>query len=212
MVPGQTSFDLLAHFDRPKSAELPDFEWVEEVIPDDSSKTLIHYFAPSALPNEESLDLPRKTTRGVRWVLQWTAALAVLVLAASVLTQFAFLLAAEQKMRLAAQAGAREATLPHPTYESVVSAIERRLTAYPQLIKQLHISVMQNGATVQRRFSQSEGDRFAVMLWAPNSSIMPDWLRIFTNWHNGARIHADAERQVPGRRFAFEETPGRAGG
>ena len=201
MQHGQTSLDLLSHFDRAKTVESPDFEWVDEVIPEESPKILIDYFAPSAPLSEESIELPRSPKRGIRWVLQWTAALAVLVYAASVLTEFAYLLAAEHTMALAARAGVMEATLPRATYQSVTATIERHLTGYPRLVKQMHVSLLQNGSLVQRQLSQNDGDRFAIMLWAPNNSVVPDWLRVFTVWHNDARIQAHAEHRVPGRKL-----------
>jgi hypothetical protein len=198
----QTSFDLLAHFDRPKTVDLPDFEWTEEILSNEPPASSIQYFDPTASLIQEVNDVPT-ATRGARWVLQWAAALAVLTFATCILTEFAYLMAAEYKLTLAARAGVLEATLPRASYRSVTAAIERRLTDYPLLLRQLQLTFTQNGSPAPRQFGQSEGDRFSIMLVAPNSAVLPEWLRTIMFWRTESRIQAHAEMQLPGRRLSF---------
>jgi hypothetical protein len=199
----QTCDQLLAHFDQPKTLEMPDFEWVDEVIP----------FAPAAdaswsvsTPDpgtERFIEVPRDTRRGVSWVIAWAGALAVLVVAASVLIEFAYVLAAERALSNAARAGAMEATLPRATYQSITAIIDRRLSQYPVLAKQLHLSLLQNDSLVQSQFRPHEGDRVAITLSGPSSSAIPVWLRTLTSWRGESVIHAHAEQQLPGRKLAY---------
>jgi hypothetical protein len=167
---GQTSCDLLAHFDGPTNAVWPDA-------------------------------VPRIPTRGIRWVLQWATALAVLTIAGSSLTEFAYLLAAEHRLALAARAGVLEATLPRSSYERVTSTVERQLNVYPHLARQLQLSLLQNGSPAPRRIRQNDGDRFSIRLAVPASAIVPDWLRAVLFWHTDSQIEARVERQVPARKL-----------
>jgi hypothetical protein len=96
-----------------------------------------------------------------------------------------------------------EATLPRATYQSVTAAVDRRLNQYPLLAKQLHLSLLQNGTLVQTQLRQHEGDRFAITLSGPSSSVVPDWLRTLMFWRGESEIRADAEQQLPGRKLAF---------
>ncbi len=173
MEPGQTSFELLAHFDAATSGDSPEI--------------------PARIP-----------TRGIRWVFQWAAALAVLTIAGSSLTEFAYLLAAEHKLAIAARAGVLEATLPRTSYDSVTSAVERRLSVYPYLARQLQLTLLQNGSPVPRQIRQNDGDRFSIRLAIPAGAIMPDWLRAVMFWRTDSQIEVHAERQVPGRKLAFD--------
>ena len=116
---------------------------------------------------ERFIEVPRDTRRGIGWVLAWAGALAVLAIAAGVLTEFAYVLAAERTLSVAARAGAMEATLPRATYQSVTAAVDRRLNQYPLLAKQLQLSLLQNGTLVQSQFRQHDGDRFAITLSGP---------------------------------------------
>jgi hypothetical protein len=197
-----TTEDLLAHFDRPKSLDLPDFEWVDEVVPFDSARANRYAHVPDPAP-ERYIEVPRDNRRGIRWVLAWAGAIAVLTVAAVLLSEFAYVLAAERTLSVAARAGAREATLPRSSYQSVAAAVDRRLKQYPLLAKQLQLSLLQNGTLVQSQFRQHGGDRFAVTLSAPVSSAAPDWLRGLVSWRGQSVIHAHAEQQIPGSRFAY---------
>lgn len=173
MEQGQTSIELLAHFDRPTNAVWPDA-------------------------------VPRIPIRGIRWVLQWAAALAVLTIAGSSFTEFAYLLAAEHKLALAARAGVLEATLPRASYESVTSAIERRLSNYPRLPQQLQLTLLQNNSPAPRQIRRHDGDQFSIRLAVPAAAIVPDWLRAVFFWRTDSRIEAHAERHIPGRKLAFD--------
>jgi hypothetical protein len=200
MDSGQASDDLLAHFDRPKTLEMPDFEWIDDLLP----------FEPAASPSCRAIDcyieVPRDTRRGIRWVLAWSGALAVLTIAAGILSEFGYVLAAERTLSVAARAGAMEATLPRATYQSIMAAVDRRLTQYPLLAKQLHLSIFQNGTLVQSQIRQHEGDLFAVTISGPSSSAVPQWLRNLAYWRGESAIHAHAERQLPGRKLAYDAT------
>jgi hypothetical protein len=197
MDSGPTSDELLAHFDRPKTLEMPDFEWVDEILP----------FEPAASASDRTteryIEVPRDTRRGVCWVLTWAGALAVFTIAMGVLIEFAYVLAAERTLSVAARAGAMEATLPRATYQSVTAAVYRRLIQYPLLAKQLHMSLVQNGALVQSQFNQHEGDLFAITLSGPSSSAVPEWLRALLFWRGESAIQAHAERLLPGRKLAY---------
>ncbi|HEX3602316.1 MAG TPA: hypothetical protein VHU84_19335 [Lacipirellulaceae bacterium] len=139
--------------------------------------------------------------RGVRWVLLSGAALIVLTVAASVLVEFAYLLAAEQSLNVAARAGATEATLSRSTYQSITDAVERHLANYPQANRQLRLTVLQNGRPVGPQFRAVDGDRFSIALSVPASSVVPGWLRTLSLWQCEAPVHATAERQVPDRKL-----------
>src|SRR5215207_9183546 len=105
-----TSDELLAHFDRPKMLEMPDFEWVDEVIPIDPAASASPGDSAHDRATERYIEIPRDTRRGVCWVLAWAGALAVITIAAGVLIDFAYVLAAERALSVAARAGAMEAT------------------------------------------------------------------------------------------------------
>jgi hypothetical protein len=195
---GLTSDELLAHFDRPKALGMPDFEWIEEVLPFEPTGN------PSHRATERYIEVPRDTRRGVRWVLAWAGALAVLTIAFGILTEFAYVLAAERTLSVAARAGAMEATLPRATYQSIMAAVDRRLIEWPLLANQLQLSLFQNGALVQSQIRQHEGDLFAITLSGPSSSAVPEWLRNLIFWRGHSAIQAHAERQLPGRKFAYD--------
>lgn len=203
MDSGPTSSDFLAHFDRPKTLGMPDFEWVDEVIPFESAASGVQ---GASVPNhniERFVAVPRNTRRGVCWVLAWAGALAVLAIATGVLTEFAYVLAAERALSAAARAGAMEATLPRATYQSVTAAVDRQINHYPLLTKQLRFSLLQNGMLVQSQFRQHECDRFTVRLSGPSSAAVPDWLRTLMFWRGESAIQAHAETQLPGRKLAY---------
>jgi hypothetical protein len=202
MDSGQTSDDLLAHFDQPKTLELPDFEWVDEVLPFDSAARANQCAGPFDCATERFIEVPRDRRRGILWVLAWAGAFAVLAVAAGVLIEFAYVLAAERTLWFAARAGAMEATLPRANYQSVTAAIDRRLNQYPWLAKELHLNLLQNGTLVQSQFRQHDGDCFIVTLSGPSSAAVPHWLRTML-WHGESRIQARAEQQMPGRKLAY---------
>src|SRR5690242_1544310 len=104
MEHGATSNDLLAHFDRPKTLTMPEFDGVDELLSKESAALKDNYFVPAThLAHEEPKPHPT-TIRGVRWVLQWAAAGAVLLFAAGVLYQFGCGIAAERQLAFAARA------------------------------------------------------------------------------------------------------------
>jgi hypothetical protein len=203
MDTGQTSDDLLAHFDEPELLNLPDFDWVNEVAPLDLVASKNNIFNPRDWATERFIEVPRDTRRGVCWVLACGCAISVLAIAAGVLTEFAYVLAAERTLSVAAHAGAMEATLPRATYQSILAAVDRRLIERPLLAKQLHLSLFQNGALVQSQIRQHEGDLFAITLSGPSSSAVPEWLRKLIFWRGDSTIQAHAERQLPGRKLAL---------
>ena len=199
----RTSNDLLAHFDRPKTLEMPDFEWVEDAVSFDSVASVDHCSGATHTATERFIEIPRDTRRGIGWVLAWAGALAVLAISAGVLSEFAFVLTAERTLSIAARAGAMEATLPRATYQSVTAAIDRRLHQYPLLAKQLNLSLLQNGTPVQSQFRQHDGDHYAVVLSGPSTAAVPHWLRTLMFWHGESKIEVRGEHQSPGRRLVY---------
>ena len=211
----QTSHELLSHFDRPKAIDCPDFEWVEDADAASGGFVEVVKIAPArwgladARPQppvarwdiDDNQPQPPVYTRGVGWVLQWAAAVAVLGFAASVLTEFAYLASAERSLNLAARAGVVEATLPRATVQSVTAVVERRLASYPQLNGQLQLSVLQNDTPVDQRLRVRDGDRVVITLSAPTSSLGPGWLRKLLPWRDRASIDVHAEYQTPGRKL-----------
>jgi hypothetical protein len=140
--------------------------------------------------------------RGVRWVLHWAGALAVLFFSSCVLMQFAYCLGAEHALSRAARAGAFEATLPRASQASIVQSIERRLTDYTLPPGVLRIGVLQNGAPIGGAFCPREGEQLSVTVAMPSDIAIPQWLRRATFWDGGSQIEVRAERQMPGRRLA----------
>jgi hypothetical protein len=216
MAADHTSHELLAHFDQPKLLNCPDFEWVEEADATaeaftSQAEVADSHWQPTCDRNQspfaeqedrtEHGAQPVAQTRGVRWVLQWAAALTVFAIAGSALMQFYYVLAAEQALNYAARAGAIEATLPRATYQSIAATVERRLTKYPQLATTLQVCVSQNGATVGRQFRAADGDRVSVTLSAPSSTVLPAWLNRIGIWHSAAPINAHSEVVVPARKL-----------
>jgi hypothetical protein len=135
----------------------------------------------------------------VAWVLQWSAAIAILCLSTGVLLEFAYCLAAEHTLARAARAGALEATLPRATHISVAESIERRLVNHPRLAASLQIAMTQNGVPLRGRFIPRPGDRISITLSAPTRQLLPSWLRPITFWSNSTQIIVSAERQLQGR-------------
>jgi hypothetical protein len=188
----QSSYELLAHFDRPKLLDPVDLE----------VQTVVEAGQPALATDDPAIQSETlQPRRGVRWVLFSGAALIVLTVAASVLVEFVYLLAAEQSLNVAARAGATEATLPRSTYQSITDAVERHLANYPQANRQLRLTVLQNGQPVGRQFRAGDGDRLSIALSVPASSVVPGWLRTLALWQFEAPVHASAERQVPGRKL-----------
>ncbi|HVT27069.1 MAG TPA: hypothetical protein VHE81_03535 [Lacipirellulaceae bacterium] len=207
MGPDHTSYDFLAHFDRPKTVDSPDFEWVDEVLPNSSPVVVSCQPTPPALSGDAAqLEAapPQAPRHGVQWVLQWAAALAVLAFAGSILVEFTYLLVAEHELSIAARAGALEATLPRATPRSVMLVVQNHLTRYPRLAKHLQLTVLQNGSPAARQFRHGDGDRISVRLSASSNDVLPDWLRIMMLWRGDTQIRAYAERQIPGRKLVHD--------
>jgi hypothetical protein len=194
--------ELLAHFDRPKTVDLPDFEWDESTILSEPPGQPSDWFESLSETQVSSSDVPQVRRRGTLWVLAWAAAFAAIAVTACVLMEFAYVAGAEHALFVAARAGATEATLPRATYESVTAAIERRLVSQPLLHDQLSLIFAQNGDLVQQSyFRQRGGDRFAVTLSAPSRAALPDWLRALSFWREDSRISAHAQQKLPGRKL-----------
>jgi hypothetical protein len=162
-----------------------------------SHELLAHFDRPSAPSSPASaITLP---TRGVRWVLKWSAAIAVLVFASGVLTEFAYVAGAEHALAHAARAGLVEATLPRASYDSVKATIDRRLESYPDLSGQLSISLLQNSARVSRNLLPRDSDRLSIVLTADSDAALPTWLKTIRFWRSGPRLQVHAEREMPSR-------------
>lgn len=200
-----TPADLLAHFDRPKTIEtaatarVPGVERSEPANGGSRFRTF-----PAAIePTSKPAQVP---TRGIHWVFLWASCVAVLVFAASVLTEFAYLVAAEHKLNLAARAGAVEATLPRANDQSIRAVVEHRLVGYPKLARQLQLGISQNGSPAIRPFRSKDGDRIAVTLSAPRSAAVPAWLRTVMFWRNDSQMQVRAESKMPGRKLGPART------
>ncbi len=191
--------DLIGHFGQPQTLNLPDFEWVEDVVSPEPEIA-----AGVSSEHDRFIEVPLITRRGVGWVLTWASALAVIAFATAILIEFTYVLTAERALHVAARAGAMEATLPRATYQSVAATIERRLANYPSLAERLQLSLQQNGVLVQSQFRQHEGDQIMISLSAPRSAASPGWLQTWTKRQGDSTIHARAERQIPGRRLAYQ--------
>lgn len=202
MQSNQASSDLLAHFDRPKTDDLPDFEWDEAEILTGPPDRPDDWFNPSTSSDASLFSELPVARRGIPWVLGWTAAIAVVAVSVGAMTQFAYLVAAEHSLARAARAGATEATLPRATYQSVMAAIERRLISYPNLNDQLNVTITQNGSLVHQPYiHQTSGDEFSVALSASKNAAVPAWLRRLPIWYDDGRIRVHAEQKLPGRKL-----------
>src|SRR5438270_6522307 len=101
MDDGQTSFDLLAHFDRPKTSDPSATLRVAGVEQSEPQG-----IAPEDVPYSECGDeswTPQQNRRGICWVFAWTAALTVLAFTAGILIEFAYVVGAEQSLAIAAR-------------------------------------------------------------------------------------------------------------
>jgi len=114
--------------------------------------------------------------RGVRWVLTWAAALAVIGWSAAILFAFACQLAAEQDLSRAAAAGLREATCDRATSHTVEQTIRRRLVGCGLAGQQVSVVVLRNGAPVTGLIRAAAGDRLSVSLSTPVDYVLPAWL------------------------------------
>jgi hypothetical protein len=186
--------DFLEHFDRPKTAEAAGWKHVAEVE-QTRADGLTSWDFIDALPQRS------QQTRGVGWVLLWAAALTVLVVAASMLAQFGYLIAAENALNAAAQAGAIEATLPRATYHSVAATVQRRLEEQPQLSEHITLTLLQNGMPVIDSLQVHEGDEFSIVLSVPVRTAIPDWLEKTPLWHGQQYINAKAACRLSGRKL-----------
>ena len=208
MPDDRSSYELLAHFDRPKVVGLNDFEWDEEaesfergVIVNEGRLNDWGLRSPGRPGPQPPTSVQRVRVRGAGWVLMWAGAFAVISVAIGVLSEFALLIAAQHSLDAAARAAAVEATLPRATYRTIAETIERRLNAYPQLYAELQLDVMQNDAPVGNRLRIAAGDRIAISLSAPTWSVLPNWLVRVPFWRSKTPISARAEKGVPGRKL-----------
>jgi hypothetical protein len=210
---------LLGHFDRPKLLSPSEAAWVGEVgfgrqppaLPGVSESA--ESFVPQEPPAEPGADASSsngcsqpRPSRNVRWVLKWAMAVAVIAIATSQLTEFAYLCAAQHSLDLAARAGAFAATLPRASYESVAIAIDRKLANDPQLSGKIQLTVLQNGRPVGRQIHPGESDRISVTLTAPASSVTPSWLLKLPLWRGDTMLHACAERSAPSHKLRPEHS------
>ena len=184
-----------------RTEKFPDFEWVDEVVSLEPTESVGREVPSADRATEGFIEVPQVTRRGIGWVFAWAGAITVIGLAATVLVEFACVLAAEHTLSIAARAGALEATLPRATYQSITATVERRLNNYPLLKKQLRRSLLQNCAQVQSQFRPRAGDEFAIAISAPSSGAVPNWLRAVSLWRPESDIQARAERQLPGRKL-----------
>src|SRR5262245_57013295 len=141
----RASSDLLAHFDRPKTVELPDFEWDENTILSEPRGQPSDWFERPPEVEVSSSEAPKIRRRGILWVLGWAASLGVIAVTSCLVLAFAYVATAEHALIVAARAGAMEASLPRARYQTVTAAIERRLVSQPVLIEQMSVTFAKNG-------------------------------------------------------------------
>src|SRR5690242_16048330 len=124
MADDRSSHELLAHFDRPRVAELDDFDWDEDAASATRGFIVENQFATQRpLAEEPTQSVHAVQFRGVGWVLKCAAVMAVFAIAGCVLTDFAIAIAAQNTLDAAARAAAVEATLPRATYQSIAETI-----------------------------------------------------------------------------------------
>jgi hypothetical protein len=121
--------------------------------------------------------------RGVGWVLEQAALIAVLVMTATALTAFAYELAAERALARAAAAGLREAALPRATTESVEATVRRRLAGGLALDRAARVRLAR------------AGDRLAINLSVPTAAVLPRWLPVGA-WSDSTQIEFRTEQPV----------------
>jgi hypothetical protein len=197
MRSGQTSDDLLAHFDRPKVLICPEFEWDEVAIgPPGFERPAVAVKAPQVFEVHEDFAEPPRPVRDTRWVLKWAAAAAVFATAGRVLIAFAGAISTEQALHQAAQAGVVEATLPRASRQSVQATVERRLSAESMDPRKVNLTLLENDIPITGRIHPVEGDRISVVL-SESMASTSSWLNI-----NGrAPLTVRTVREVPGRRL-----------
>jgi hypothetical protein len=139
-------------------------------------------------------------SRGVRWVLLWAAALAVLGWAAVILLAFGYQLAAEQRLSRAAAAGLREATCERATSRTVEQTIHRRLVERGYAGQRVSIALQRNGASVSGVVRPAAGDRLCVSLSVPTESVLPGWLQVVAPPGQPVAITVWADHQMAGYR------------
>ncbi len=188
----------LLHFGGPKLVPSPAAISLEYMDSGRVSYNLLAHFDP---PVADEPSPPRASMRGVRWVLTWACALAVLFIAGCVLIQFGYCMAAEQALARAARAGVLEATLPRATQQTISEAIERRLAGSSMSTDRLQITTLRNDVPVRRVFRPAADDRLTVALAVPADAVLPAWLRAVDFWRGDSPIQARAERRMPGRRL-----------
>jgi hypothetical protein len=205
MSTDQASHSLLAHFDRPKTIDCPDFEWEETPYdPREAVFVITDHVAPDQLTQSNDDDPQPLNTlpqRGVLWVLMWAAALAVFGVVVCIATEFVCLAMAANALGVAARAGALEATLPRATHDTVAAVIERRLAGYPQLAARMQFTLLRNDAPVDRSLRLQDGDRISIAISAPASAALPTWLQRLPQFHDDAPLIAQAERQLPSHKL-----------
>ena len=147
--------------------------------------------------DECPFEVPAKNlpVRGVGWVLQWAATLAVLYVSAVILTAFAYQLAAEQALARAAAAGLREAALPRATSRSVDAVVRHQLASHFALDRATTISLERNGSPVKGVVGPRPGDQLSIALSAPSGAALPRLLGALVPWQEHAAIATRVEQR-----------------
>jgi hypothetical protein len=148
--------------------------------------------------------------RGILWVLKWACTAASLFYAATMLTEFAYSLSAEQLLVRAARAGVLEATLPRATLQSVEQSVKRLLADHVASPSELKIMLCNNRAWVTKKLQPRGGDHLSIALTMPAKALMPNWLRRLTSWRGDAKVEAHAARVMPGRQLSRLELAAQA--
>jgi hypothetical protein len=164
------------------------------------------YFSPSYSPTSPfDEDVPgyvtvfSRHTRGVRWVLEWAAALAVLAIVSVTLLDYGHELAAERALSRAAAAGLRAAMLPRATDETVAWAVRSQLAGDRGIALGTKLTFERNGALVSGLVRKTSGDRLSISLASPTAAALPSWLRALSPWKQHDTIAVRLDHRVGGQ-------------
>jgi hypothetical protein len=162
-----------------------------------SSVELLSYFDSPF--RDEDCKLRFRPSVGVKCVLKWAAALAVLNYGACNLLQAGYCLAAERVLLDAVRAGALEATLPQSTRATVTETVERHLNQQSIAMAYATVTIRQNGMPVGRAAHFAEGSVVSVSVAIRAADVLPIWLSSITSHGSDSRLQASVERRVPGK-------------
>jgi len=123
--------------------------------------------------------------RGVGWVLRWATTLAVLCVSATILTAFAYQLAAEQALVRAATAGLREAACERATSRTVDAVVRQQLASHFDVSGATTVFLERNGSPVMGFVAPRSGDQLSISLSVPVEAALPRLVGVLS-WQHAA--------------------------